>query len=148
MIIVFAFVSLCLAYKQRWIYLYWASVSQAPFWSGSAIYFWTGNPAPSIYNLWFNLFVAAYLCNDALKRQERGQKSAAPTWISVLFCIMATLDILHFLPLLNTFLYFALQESGHYLALFVCGYGYYVFFDSTDRSGLHPLDPKTDRDLA
>ena len=148
MLVIFSLILLYLAIKGRWLYLFWACLSQVPFWFGSLIYFWTNNPSPSVYNLFSNLIVAACLVSHAERLQRQSQDGTAAILISVVFLLMTTLDILHLVPVfyISTFLYFALQEIGHYLALVMCGG--YVIFNWNSGIDLHSSSSAKDKDLA
>ena len=148
MIGIFSLLLLYLAIKGKWLYLFWACTSQVPFWFGSLIYFWTSDASPSVCNLIMNVLVAAFLVSHAEILQRQGEDGTTAIGVSVVFLLMATLDILHLFPVfyISTFLYFALQEIGHYLALAMCGG--YVIFNWNSGGNLHSSSSAEDKDLA
>ena len=141
MAIAFGGFALWFAWRRNWSWLGAAALSQVPFWAGLAAYMASGDKNPVGINLALNLFAAGVFIEWGHKLQLAGRGGVVHVWLSGVFLIACTIDILQVVSPIH--IYVLLQEGIHYLALIIIGGRAYVRgLDGNRRHSRNTLDTK------
>lgn len=124
MAIVFGGFALWFAWGRNWSWVGAAALSQVPFWGGMLAFMVSGDTDPVGINLALNLFTAGVFIEWGHKLQIDGRGGVVHVWLSGIFLIACTVDILQ--VVYPTSIYVLLQEGIHYLALITIGGRAYV----------------------
>ena len=133
--------ALFFAWKRNWLWLGAAALSQVPFGVGSSPYLVSGVNYVVGINMCLNLVAAGLFVEWGHKLQLQGRGGVVHVWLSGLFLVVASVDVLQLLYQIP--LYVITQELLHYMALITIGGRAYVRgLDGSHRNNSNRSDSK------